>query len=202
MNGYTFWKIYQSLQLHFYTANFNVTVYGTKSKAINEEVFNKRRDKGIFEKIAKHFFSEQKAGQFCIANFMENKNWIYEDFSIAEEVYEKWANVRKFQNDIFNMDIDFISNVIKNKKLESFAHALNKTKSGNFPPLLQMAMNENIKKETLIILDTFMNFLDNWYIIYKTDPFVNDYLFKLKKYSCFVTFDKNLCVKSLKEHLK
>lgn len=196
LSGYGFYRIYQSLHLHF-TSTYDVFKYGGKSKTINTNLYNKRRDKTIFERLAPKFQSEKRAGQFVLANFVYNSNdWLYQPYQQADEIYIKWKSIRDSLLTHIKNDLNVLSQVVKEQET---CNIFDKTPKGNKPPLLQLFLARRISKECLVCLDDVYSFTDNWSDWYEIDPLISDQLFVLKKYKPFVsTTQTNELIKEFK----
>ncbi len=188
MNGYEFFQKYQALHLHF-TSTYDVFKYCGKSKTINTNSYDKRRDKHLFELWASKFFSTKQVGQYCLAQFVNNDhNWLYQSKQQADEFFLKWKSIRDSQLHYLKNDFNVLSKIVETKKVEHIKDLFRKTPSGNKPPILQLLLARNISKESVIILDhCILPVLDKWGIEYEIDPMVSDTIFLLNKYTPFIT---------------
>lgn len=199
MNGLNFWKIYLPIHLHF-TTDFDCLKYKGKLPGINKENYEKRKEKNLVEFFGNKFNSDLKAGNFCLANSVISDNWLYNDFNEAESVYEKWAEAKLYRDQMFEADVVFLKDIIKSGKVDKFSGFLKNTASGNKPPLLQLLIHKKISMESIAILDNFLDFTTNWEKKYEQDPMLNKLLFNLKKYKPFVSFNKQIASKLIREH--
>ena len=185
LSGWDLFKIHHSLKLHFSSASYDVLKYNGKTN-VSFNSFEARRDKLRFDSFAHKLIGKNKAGHFCIANFMYGShNFIYESYDDAYEVYLKWKKVRESITREFEKDVSFIQSA-GSGVFDVFA----KTKSGKLPPVLQIVLAGKISCETLIILNNeHKEFFDNWVEMYDNDPYVSKLLLKWKKYSPFVSYD-------------
>ena len=204
MFGFEFYRIYHPLHLHF-TSGYNCIKYNKRLKTTSKEHFEKRKDKHIFESWSRSFFSEEKCGQFIIANFINNsEDWLYLNKQDAGEIYLQWKQRRNNPTLQLKNDLDALQKIMEEKNVESFKQLLQKTPKGNKPPLLQLMLVGSISKESTLYLDgAFDNFVSLWQSWYELDPYVNSSLFKLVKYKPFIKeVDRSIIMDTFKEAVK
>ena len=196
MNGFGFFKIYHALDLHLNTERYDVFKYMGRTKA-KAETFALRRDKSRFEYWANKIKNDKKAGKFCIANFIHgNSNWIYEFYDQGEEAFQKWTKIKESQSKMFEDDLGKIQKLAEKHEL-SFIRLFEKTPSGKYPPLLQILNTRLILPETGVILNQKLKCFDKWQDICHTDPYVDEKLMRLRKYTPFVKYDDSKIQQSL-----
>ena len=77
MDGFTAYKYYMALKLHFSSDKYNV-FESRGSVKCSREKFNSRNDYYIFEKLGRKFSTNQELIQYMAANFIyKNPNVIY-----------------------------------------------------------------------------------------------------------------------------
>jgi len=187
LSGFEFFKIYHSLQLHFSSSGYDVLKYNGKTN-ITYERFEHRRDKMRFDSFAHKLIGKNKAGHFCIANLVYgSKQFVYEPYDDAYEVYLQWRKVRESITRTFEKDVSYLNTLVSSRAtFDIFA----KTKKGNHPPILQVALGGQVSIETLCILDKeHREFFDNWSDMCQNDPYIDKVLLKWKKYQPFVAYD-------------
>lgn len=187
LSGFEFFKIHHSLKLHFTSASYDVLKYNGKTN-ISQQSFENRRDKMRFSSFANKLIGKNKAGHFCIANFVYgSNNFIYEPYDDAYEVYLQWKKVRESITRTFEKDVKFLNDLKSGRAGQDF---FSQTKSGNHPPVLQVVLGGRISIETACILDTeHAGFFDICRELYDNDPMVNKTLLRWKKYQPFVSYD-------------
>jgi len=187
LSGFEFFKIYHSLHLHFTSKNYDVLKYNGKTN-VSYDAFERRNDKMRFDSFAHKLIGKNKAGHFCIANLVYgNSQFIYKPFDDSYEVYLQWRKIRESMTRTFEKDVEYLNKLAGSRPaFDLFA----KTKKGNLPPVLQVALGDHITPETLCILDKeHKEFFDNWSEICQNDPYVDKVLLKWKKYQPFVAYD-------------
>lgn len=163
---------YNALKRHF-TSDYDFFKYQGKIKA-SPQAFETRKDKYQFYKLSK----KRDAENILLANIVNDPNiWIG---NLSDEVYTKWLKRKQaFTNHVR----DQLSE-IENLQDEICV------RDGNYPKLLHRYIRGDISLETLIALDSVINFLSSWNkkII---DPVVWCNIYKLcRKYKPFLEYDQ------------
>lgn len=187
LSGWDLFKIHHSLKLHFTTPSYDVLKYNGKSR-ISQKSFEVRNDKLRFDSFANKLIGKNKAGHFCIANFVYgNPNFMYGTYEDAYDVYLEWKKVREMVTRTVEKDVNYINQLKSGRAGQNF---FAKTNSGNYPPLMQVALGGKISVETLCILDKeHKEFFDSWAAICQNDPYMSKQILKWKKYQPFVSYD-------------
>lgn len=175
MNGHQAYRYYMAIKLHFTTPNFNVFVNGGRVKS-SYESFLARRDYKIFEKIARQYPEDKQCIQYFASNFMYgNPNVVYQQDEAASNfnlyLKRKQSITRVFQN-----DVDFM---IDNKVRCNLDQQI--------PDVLNMWMCDKITLETVVIINSFDNFVDKMKQSNKALLF-SDELLRIEKSKGFVKF--------------
>lgn len=175
MNGHQAYRYYMAIKLHFTTPNFNVFVNGGRVKS-SYESFLARRDYKIFEKIARQYPEDKQCIQYFASNFMyDNPNVVYQQDEAASNfnlyLKRKQSITRVFQN-----DVDFM---IDNKVRCNLDQQI--------PDVLNMWMCDKITLETVVIINSFDNFVDKMKQSDKALLF-SDELLRIEKSKGFVKF--------------
>jgi len=194
MTGYEAFSIYNSLKLHFSTDSYDYFKYNGKSN-ISIEAFENRKDKYHFYKLSRQNEKEDYI-EFLVSNFLVNdKCWagdlLQEEALIAYK--QRMATIQslgyKFKNDCQTLKDSVQS---PNELLIC---------DGDYPKLLVMTLQKDVHLETLVIMNSVMNFLPMW------DKKINDtirypeFSRKVKKYTPFLSFDKDKFKNIMKEEL-
>jgi hypothetical protein len=199
MIGYDFYKIYQPLNLHF-TGNYDIFKYGGKVRTVTYDAFMDRRDRGLFDSWAGRFHSKDKAGKFCIANFVYNvKTWLYEGKEQADEAALKWQRIRDAQTKVLDDDLKSMAGYVEAGTVPDWNSFFKFTSKGNIPPLLQLELHGRISKESCIGLDSLVPIFSTWLPKLRADPLAEAEVILLTKYRPFVTIDKQVVKQKLME---
>lgn len=100
MNGYTAYRIYLSLKLHFDSDTYDASKYGFKTNS-KESTFNRRKDRFFFERIARKYKEPEILIDYFTANFISEVKWVGD---MKEENYTK--HTRKMQSLAYEFEKD------------------------------------------------------------------------------------------------
>lgn len=179
-SGYECFKLYVPLKLHFTTTKFNV-FQTPKVRGTSPAAYDKRRDKGLFEKISTKFKTPQECVRYYAANFAYgHPNFLYEP-GLGLDNYTLFLKRRQTITNVFSDDLSKILNLVENNKIKI---------SENNTELFKLYINNIITHETLVIINTLNNIVDKWNttdlaMIYESE------LIRLTKSDRFIKFDKN-----------
>jgi hypothetical protein len=194
MTGYEAFSIYNSLKLHFSSNSYDYFKYNGKSN-ISIEAFENRKDKYHFYKLSRQNEKEDYI-EFLVSNFLiKDSLWagdlLQEEAIIAYKL--RMATIQslgyKFQNDC--------------QKLKDSVSSPNELliTNGDYPKLLTMTLQKDIHLETLVIMNSIMNFLPMWDKKITDTIRYPEFSRKVKKYVPFLQFDKekfkNIIMKEL-----
>jgi hypothetical protein len=194
MSGYKACVLYRALKLHF-TTDYDFTKYRGKVN-YSQAQFNANKHRYVYEKLAKKY-NEEDLKMFFIANFLENEVVWVQDL-LSHESYENFVNYTKkkqslsyiFENDLLN-----IFGEENHKKLF-------KSNSSDFPLLLTKLLRNEVCRETVMIMDDYMEFIPKWNDSIKDDIIWPRIKTKLLKYKPFLEYDKSKFKKTLIETIK
>lgn len=196
MPGFRACKLYLAVKLHFESEKYDVFESGGRTKYRRED-YEKRRDRVIFERLAKKFPVERDLIQFYVANFAYgNPNKIYS--GDAYDYYETWIKRKQSITQVFWNDLSTIFTNLENKK-RGFDAFMN-IDDGD-PELLLLYLGGHITLETMVIVQQLDDYLTKW------EPMIllwHDYFHTIQKVRRFVKFDANKCgiiYKQFKENL-
>jgi hypothetical protein len=194
MTGYEAFSLYNSLKLHFSSGSYDYFKYNGKSN-ISIEAFENRKDKYHFYKLSRQNEKEDYI-EFLVSNFLIKENLWAGDLLQEEAVIaykQRMATIQslgyKFQNDC--------------QKLKDGVSSPNELliTDGDYPKLLTMTLQKDIHLETLVIMNSIMNFLPMWDKKITDTIRYPEFSRKVKKYTPFLQFDKekfkNIIMKEL-----
>lgn len=186
MTPYEVYIDYLALKRHF-TSDYDYKKFKGKVK-VKRETFEKRKDRYLFEKIARHYDPHG----LMLANISKkNSLWIRDlTGEDAKQEYLEWtkreqARTRFVELDLDKLDEDFNSNFI--------------IKNGTHPHLLKLLLGEAITIETFIILTDIINCFPYWDKHLCDDFIWNDIKKKCLKLKSFITYDKDKIKKCILE---
>ena len=176
--------------------NYDLSKYSHKIK-IKEETFLSRNDKYSFVKLASKF-SIDETRDYIFANFVNgDASWVGEMVGAeGEDVYRKWLKTKQSLTYIFENDIIHLLDSVKSP------NELLVVPEGRFPVLLAETMGGRISLETLVILNSLLNFFPMWQDTIDDDIVWPSYSTKCKKYTPFLKFDAIKCKQILLKHMR
>lgn len=156
ITGYEAFGIFQALKLHFTSDSYDFFKYNGKSR-VSVDAFENRKDKYHFYKLSRRLTNRDELIMFIVANFVQNENiWVGDLLTEeSETIYRQRQKVIQSLSYIFENDCKVIFEDCKdpNEVLSS---------SGDYPSLLTMALRKEITIETLIVLNSILQFLPMW----------------------------------------
>lgn len=183
MDGFKAYKYFMAVKLHFTTEKYDVFEKNGRVTG-SRETFDKRNDRGIFEKLSRKFSNDQEYIQFLVANFAYgNQNVVYSIES--DDYYNLWVKRKESMSRVFQLDLDVITRYAEDYNIS--LEDLYCIENGN-PPLLNMYLGGHITLETMVILQDFDDYLSKW------EPLImlwHDHFLVIRKVKRFVKYDKS-----------
>jgi hypothetical protein len=194
MTGYEAFSIYNSLKLHFSSSSYDYFKYNGKSN-ISIDAFENRKDKYHFYKLSRQNEKEDYI-EFLVSNFLIKENLWAGDLLQEEAIIAYKLRMATIQS----LGYKFQSDCQKLKDSVSSPNELLMT-DGDYPKLLTMTLQKDIHLETLVIMNSIMNFLPMWDKKITDTIRYPEFSRKVKKYAPFLQFDKekfkNIIMKEL-----
>ena len=184
IDGYEAFSMYQSLKLHFNQQTYDFFKYNGKTNT-SKLVFENRKDKYHFYKLARKVTHKDDLVSFLVANFVENENvWVGDLLTEDAEVkFRKHQKIIQSLSYIFENDCKVIFEDCKDP------NDVIRVIDGEYPILLKKALRKEIHVETLCLLAQILGFLPMWNKkITDTIPWP-EYQKKLTKYAHFLPQD-------------
>jgi len=183
------YKLYNALKLHFETDGYDAIKYNYKSN-VSAQSFFKRRDKYFFAKLAKNY--EKDLLTYFVSNFKNGVGYVGD--MINEGGQKNYLDHKRIQESIhrvFSIDINIISE-------QGLLFDQNfKSEDGQLPLVIKLWMQEEISLETVVILNSIFGFIE------KESEKITDTIVwpdtkrKIEKYTPFVKYNKDKCMKLL-----
>ena len=156
-------RIYHTLHLHF-QGRFDYVKYNGRMPHISK-IFLKRHDRYFFEKIARHYASEEIEGLF-LSLMVEDPNYRIAQYdpNHVQEVYVAWKKrnqrlLNYFHNDLIQLKKLLKDNDLTFKDLFTF-------KEQKHPTIVRLYMQGLIIPETFVILSVIMGFKPHYDKVY------------------------------------
>lgn len=185
MDGFTAYKLYFALKLHFSSLKYDVFETRGAVKGLTLDVFRKKKEAKWFNFLATKFKEPKEFVQFVVSCAAYGDITDVFDLQVAFEHYAKWTKHKQMTTRLILDDLDQIED-------------LEELTVGCPPPILQRVIANRINIETAIAVNAVKPFLSQ-------ELFEKDYLIfsreaiKLKKLGRFVKYNKdeiNLAIQS------
>ena len=178
MDGFHCWKLHRGVVLHFTVEKYCIIESRANSKHTTIDRYVNCREKYIFENIARHIDTPNKALNFFISNIIYTGNDQVYDTVRCWDNYSKWIKEKESLTQLIMDDL------VNFKQDDLF---------GSPPKLLSKIISGEILPQTCTALNRILPFLDRWIqedhftfkkrclMLKKLDPFVKCNLEKIKK---------------------
>ena len=189
------YKTYLAFKNHFTKKNYDYFKYCGKTNA-SVSAFNKRKDRYFFERMSRKK-DEDEIKQFFLANFIEcddpERLWIGEIIRSGNDYYSSW--LKRFQGltYLFENESEFITK-------QNFEDLFS-VKGYSHPEILKKYLQKDISIETMVILDTMLNYTKD-FNKKMSDPVWETVGLKIKKYKPFLNINIDRFKEILIERLK
>lgn len=172
MTPFKCYKLYVALKRHFTDEKYNFFKYNGKLK-LNEESFDRRRDKGLFYTLA----NKKDPLRTIIANIAYNPN-IYVNDLLAEEATMIATKYTKYQE-------SFMYSFKEEMKRYERMDEILKVVDGQYPRIVQDFVSREISIDTISVVDKVIHGCEYWSGLL-SDPLWDDINKQLTKYRPFV----------------
>ena len=192
--GFEAYAMFHALKLHF-TSKYDYVKYSGKTN-VTKDQFMLRKDKFQFYKLSRKYKRDELFG-FFVANMLVNpKIWVGDLLSEdAESEYKVWQKTQQSLSYVFEQDIHRLFDSVNNPE------ELLKVVDGQYPLLYNLYLHDKVKKETILILNDFMNFMPMWKKKVEDDILFPDFTKSCEKYKPFFSYDEQKMKKIIKDKL-
>lgn len=191
LSGYETFCLYLALKNHFTRDSYDFFKYNGKTKNVSKESFLSRRDRFQFEKLARKCDNPMI---HMMVNFLQDKTWIGD--MLDDEAFDY---TMRYAKKVQSMSYIFKNEIEKYDNLKD----LFKSEDNGYPMILNEYMSGDISLETIIILDTFIDFITKFDAKLKDDYLWSKFSFKARKFAPFLLreIDKNKFKELLKTQM-
>jgi hypothetical protein len=195
-SGFSAFALFNAIKLHFTSDSYDYFKYGGKT-SVSKDTFANRKDKYTFYRLSRKY-NLQDLRDFYISNFLvKDVNWVGDIANAeGEENYKLWQKRNQ------RLTYEFEQDIIRILEQADNPDELVTVPSGGYPALLQGAMQNSISIETLVILNSIMNFFPMWSKKISDDIIWPAYQRKCLRYEPFLQYDKEKFKTILKESIK
>ena len=189
MDPFDSYKLYNALKLHFETDGYDAVKYNYKSN-VSAQSFFKRKDKYFFAKLAKKY--EKDLLTYFVSNFKNGVGYVGD--MINEDGERNYLDHKRIQESIhrvFSIDINKL-----NEQGQPFDN-LFKSVDGQIPLVIKLWLQEEISLETVVILNAIFG-----YVLRESETISDTIIWpdtkrKIVKYTPFVNYNREKCIKLL-----
>jgi len=195
--GFASFALYNALKTHFTSKSYDFFKYNGKTN-VSKETFLKRKDKYSFYKLSRKF-SLEELRNFYLANFVYgDSSWVGEMTGPeGEAAYKKWQKINQSLSYVFQSDIEKLTDGGSPEQMLI-------VNDGQHPILLREVMSGTISVETIVILNSFLNFFPMWDRKIDDDLLWPNHRLKFTKYEPFLVYDKekikNILMKIIRDN--
>ena len=193
--GFAACSLYNAIKLHFTTDSYDYFKYNGKTN-VSKDQFSKRKDKFQFYKLAKKY-SYDELKDFLVANFLvTNVKWAGNLLeNDAHENYLKWQKRNQALTYNFKQDIMHLRDLVEEPRELLYVN------NGEYPVLLRELMHDDVKIETVCIMENLLQFIPMWSEKISDSIIWPNYRLQILKYTPFLKYDKDDFKKTLKDIL-
>lgn len=186
MAPYDVYRAYLSLKLHFTTDTYDIIKQNGRIRA-SKQSFLKRKDLFSIKKVSE-LYTDKEVVDFLVANFVSGNRWggIFDQDS--KNTYVQWKKRLESITYTFEKELNEILSNCELKKI-MFEDAL-KSFNSQHPLLLKLYLNGRVSMETLVILNKLNNYVEDLDHSLAKDIIWPDVSRLIKKYSPFLSIDK------------
>jgi len=182
MEPFEVYRYYLALRLHFTTDQYDAIKQKGKVRA-SRQAFAKRNDLIAIRKIAETY-SDKDIVNFLVANFITGDRWGGVFDTEAKERFILWKKRIESLSYMFEKEISYLQLQME-KQSKPFDYVFAPSKNEH-PYILKSYLRRTTSIETLVILNNFYNFVDNFDKEYYNDLMWPDISRIIKKYSPFL----------------
>ena len=179
------YMMYCAMKAHFSKGNYDYIKYGGKSR-VTKDSFWKRNDRHFFVRTQRKYKSKNEIENYLLSNFIKNRKGWLGDFN--DDNYIEWQ--KKMQSLTYTFEQE-VTPLLENFQQEG--KYLFAVPEGSHPKLLREYLGKRVSIETMIILDSIMDYTSKWDIQMQDDVVWPDIKKLLENYKKFLTFNKNKC---------
>ena len=198
--GFAAYALWNALKLHFTSESYDYFKYNGKTN-VSKQTFTTNKSKYQFYKLSRKYDLDELKN-FYIANFIKgNGDWVGDLLQDGDENYTKWQKTQQSLTYTFENDIIYMFDSVDGAE---FWHIDDYFKpiDGGWPMLITKMMHEKISLETVCILIDILGCMPRWEKQITEDIIWPTHRRIIKKYTPFISYDKERCKQMLKEKIK
>jgi hypothetical protein len=196
-DGFSVYKTYLAVKLHFTSASYDYHKYEGKINA-KLDTFTSRNDRYFFHKLSKQY-KEDEILDFFVANFAkDDKKWVKS--LLENDGKGNYLEYRKYKESVsyhFRSDCSLLYDSIGGD-MARFNDVL-LVHNGQHPTMLRLLLQKKINIQSAIILDSVLSYSKNWSKDITEKIVWPKIAFKMAKLKGFVKYNETECKLIMKE---
>ena len=196
-DGFSVYKTYLAVKLHFTSASYDYHKYEGKINA-KLDTFTSRNDRYFFHKLSKQY-KEDEILDFFVVNFAkDDKKWVKS--LLENDGKGNYLEYRKYKESVsyhFRSDCSLLYDYIGGD-MARFNDVL-LVHNGQHPTMLRLLLQRKINIQSAIILDSVLSYSKNWSKDITEKIVWPKIAFKMAKLKGFVKYNETECKLIMKE---
>jgi hypothetical protein len=198
--GFAAYALWNALKLHFTSDSYDYFKYNGKTN-VSKQTFTTNKSKYHFYKLSRKYNLEELK-DFYVANFIQGKgDWVGDLLQDGDENYTKWQKTQQSLTYTFENDIMYMFDSVDGAEFWRIDDYF-KPIDGGWPMLITKMMHDKIKLETVCILIDIFDCMPKWEKQITEDIIWPTHRRIIKKYTPFISYDKEKYKQMLKEKIK
>jgi hypothetical protein len=198
--GFVAYALWNALKLHFTSDSYDYFKYNGKTN-VSKQTFTTNKSKYHFYKLSRKYNLEELK-DFYVANFIQGKgDWVGDLLQDGDENYTKWQKTQQSLTYTFENDIMYMFDSVDGAEFWRIDDYF-KPIDGGWPMLITKMMHDKIKLETVCILIDIFDCMPKWEKQITEDIIWPTHRRIIKKYTPFISYDKEKYKQMLKEKIK
>lgn len=190
MSGFDCYQTYLAVSNHFKNKGYDYFKYNGKV-SVKSTSYEARKDKYFFEKASRKFKRDDFI-KYLVANITDGTTWIGELLTPKHEIaFKKW------RKRIESLTYNFKEEMAQIYDRESDFNHLFVIDDGKHPLLFRLYSSRKVSLETLVLLDSLVNFTKLWNK--QDDIMLSELVELIQKYRPFLYHFTNADNKKLKQ---
>jgi hypothetical protein len=199
-SGFAAYALWNALKLHFTSESYDYFKYNGKTN-VSKQTFTTNKSKYHFYKLSRKYNLEELK-DFYVANFIQGKgDWVGDLLQDGDENYTKWQKTQQSLTYTFENDIMYMFDSVDGAEFWRIDDYF-KPIDGGWPMLITKMMHDKIKLETVCILIDIFDCMPKWEKQITEDIIWPTHRRIIKKYTPFISYDKEKYKQMLKEKIK
>lgn len=203
LTGFEVYRYYLGIRLHFTSKEYDVIAAGGKTN-VGQNAYLKRKDRKLFEYLAKTFSEPREIIKYFIANFAYGHTEVLYDKGHGQEFLDRWIKTKESLSRVFKNDLDKIVNYAEKSRLD--LKLFFKSEKDGLSCILKLYRTGEVSPESICLIHQILpGLLSSWESFPENELIYGEDFLRIRKMSSFVV-PTPLCLdvweKFSEEHLK